>query len=332
MVISIDRGLHWAILILTAVLPHGWRVRARFNLLQKLQLRLLRQASIVMVRHPKTGGTWLRTMLTHLYAQHYGLSHKRVFKSDELWRQNRQLPRWAITNGSASWEKIVGQLVQADDAMLAGKKFLFVARHPGDIVVSWYIQYTKRTKAFKRELLEWEAEHCIDREQISRDAFIHHPDFGLPWLIRYHNFWAEHLKDRPDALIVRYEDLRMETEPTLRRIADFIGEDFSAEEIKATVDFGDFNNMRKLESSNYFRNNSLKLRDPNDPEMRKVRRGQVGGYRSDLDNEMIEYIGRTIAEQLDPVFGYGDEVSSESNVPGFVDRRISAEMGTSSTP
>jgi len=303
-VLSIDRGLHWTILVLTAPLPHGPRVKLRYRWLKKLQLRLLDKANLLMIRHPKTGGTWLRAMLTHLYAQHYGISERRVFKSDELARQNSELPRWAITNGTASWEKVVGELFEENSPRLAGKKTLFVARHPGDIVVSWYIQYTKRTKRFKRELLEWEATNAIDRADITREDFIRHPDFGLPWLIRYHNFWAGQLKDRDDALIVRYEDLRHDTAATLRRIADFIGAPFTDEEIASTVAFGDFDNMRKLESNNYFSNNSLKLRSTSDPEMRKVRRAQVGGYRDDLDPDILAWVDQQIADQLDPVFGY----------------------------
>jgi len=304
-VLSLDRGLHWTILILTAPLPRRWRVAARLKLLRRLQLRLFERADLLMIRHPKTGGTWLRTMLTHLYAQRYGLSTRRVFKSDELARQRKGLPRWLISNGSASWEHVIGDLFRADSPRLNGRKTLFVARHPGDIIVSWYIQYTKRTKAFKRELLEWEAGTTIDRERISRSEFLRHPDFGLPALIRYHNFWAGQLKARPDALIVRYEDLRREPVPTLKRISRFIGEDFSADEIERTVAFTDFENMRKLEEGNYFRNNSLKLRDAEDPEMRKVRRAQVGGYCRDLSDEDRRWVDDLITRELDPEFGYG---------------------------
>ena len=316
MVISIDRALHWSILLLTAPLPRAWRVPTRYALLRRLQLRLLRWASILMIRHPKTGGTWLRTMLTHLYAQHYAISSKRVFKSDELWRQNKALPRWAITNGTASWEKVVGELFTAESALLQGKKTLFVARHPGDIVVSWYIQYTKRTKAFKRELLEWEAEQGIDRESISREDFIRHPDFGLPWLIRYHNFWARALIGRKDALIVRYEDLREHPNDCLRRISDFLEAPFTDAEIQAAVEFGSFGNMQKLEQQNYFQNNSLRLRNPNDPETRKVRRARVGGYRDDLDGELLAWVNREIEDKLDPVFAYGTDVSRASSSAG----------------
>ena len=305
MVISVDRALHWAILILTTPLPRAWRVRARYRLLARLQLGLFRRAQILLIRHPKTGGTWLRTMLTHLYAQHFGISQRRVFKSDELSRQNPELPRWLITNGTASWERMIGEMFAAQSPLLAGKKTLFVARHPGDIVVSWYIQYTKRTKLFKRELLEWESQQTIDRERISRSEFIRHPDFGLPWLIRYHNFWAEHLRDRSDALIVRYEDLREHPVRTLRKVSSFIDAPFTDEEIANTVAFADFDNMRKLEEQNYFRNNSLKLRGGGDPDMRKVRRARIGGYTADLDETDRAWVDEMIERELDPVFGYG---------------------------
>ncbi len=305
MVMSLDRGLHWIILILSAPLPQRWRVAMRVKLLRKLQLRMLRRADLLMIRHPKTGGTWLRTMLTHLYAQRYGISTRRVFKSDELALQHKDLPRWLISNGYFSWEEVIADRFRRDSAELAGKKTLFIARHPGDIVVSWYIQYTKRTKAFKRELLEWEASTPIDREHIGRSEFLRHPDFGLPALIRYHNFWAEQLKNRPDALIVRYEDLRLQPENTLQTLSEFIGEDFTAAEIEQTIEFTDFDNMRKLEEGNYFRNSSLKLRDSKDPEMRKVRRAQVGGYCRDLDEADRSWVDELIASELDPVFNYG---------------------------
>lgn len=307
MVLSLDRGLHWSILILSAPLPGRLRIALRLKLLSRLQRRLLRRADLLMIRHPKTGGTWLRTMLTHLYAQHYGISTRRVFKSDELALQHKGLPRWLISNGYFSWERIIAERFRSNSSELAGKKTLFVARHPGDIVVSWYIQYTKRTKAFKRELLEWEAATPIDREHVSRSEFLRHPDLGLPALIRYHNFWAEQLVKRPDALIVRYEDLRLDPKRSLAKIAEFIGEDFTAEEIEKTIAFTDFGHMRKLEEGNYFRNNSLKLRDAKDPEMRKVRRAQVGGYCQDLDADDLAWVDQQITEQLDPVFGYGRE-------------------------
>jgi hypothetical protein len=180
MIISHDRARHWAILASTGALPQRQRVRLRRRWLASLQQRMLERADVVFIRHPKTGGTWLRAMLTQLYASRDGISPKRVFKSDELRRQNRNLPRFLITNGYFTWERLVADRYAANDPILKGKKTLFMARHPGDIVVSWHRQYQKRTKPFKRELLEAEMAEPVDWQSLDRWTFIQRPELGLP--------------------------------------------------------------------------------------------------------------------------------------------------------
>ncbi|MFU8814333.1 MAG: sulfotransferase domain-containing protein [Pseudomonadales bacterium] len=306
MILSVDRLQHWSYLALTAVLPHNLRVKSRLTLLRNLQRRMLQRADIVFIRHPKTGGTWVRAMLTHLYAARDGISQKRVFKSDELQRQNPKLPRYLITNGYASWEHMVADAYASRDPILAGKKTLFLARHPGDIAVSWHRQYRKRTKAFKRELLEYEMGTKVDWQNMDRWEFIQRPELGLPSLISYQNFWAEQLAGRDDALILRYEDLRRDTEAELARIVEFLGESFTPEQISAAVAFGSVDNMRTLEHSGYFQNSSLRLRDANDPDTFKVRRAKPGGYRDDLTSEQADWVEAQVREHSHPALGYAD--------------------------
>jgi hypothetical protein len=305
MVISIDRIHHWAILSATALLPKPLRVSMRLRLLGRLQRRMLERADVIFIRHPKTGGTWLRAMLTHLYADRDGISSKRVFKSDELQLQNRALPRFVITNGLMSWERLVADAFESRDPVLNGKKTIFLARHPGDVAVSWHRQYQKRTKAFKRELLEAEMPDAVDWQSLDRGSFIRRPELGLPALIEYHNFWARTLAGRNDALIVRYEDLRENTEAELRRIVAFLGEQFSDAQIREAVAFGSVDNMRALEHSGYFQNSSLRLRDSQDPDTFKVRRAKVGGYRDDLSDEEAAWVESEIEAGCDPALGYG---------------------------
>lgn len=252
---------------------------ARLRLLGALQGSMLRRADVLLIRHPKTGGTWLRAMLTRLYAGKYGLTDRRVFKADELHRQHRGLPRFLITNGYASWERLVADAFTRRDPVLDGKRIVFVARHPADIVVSWYIQ---------------------------------HPGLGLPALIEYHNFWARALAGRDNALIVRYEDLRLDTAATLHRLTDFIGEPFTAEQIEDAVAFGSVDNLRALERSHYFHNNSLRLRDASDDTLLKVRRAKVGGYLDDLGPEQLEWVDSQL-QNLDPVFGYTNSGSGPNS-------------------
>lgn len=302
---SVDRNWRKAIVRSTAWLPRPLRVRARAAALARLQRALLARADVVLIRHPKTGGTWLRVLLTHLYAQHYGTSLRRALRSDELARARPGLPRFLITSGYQNWERLVAAAFERDDPALRGKKVLFLGRHPGDVAVSWHRQYTLRTTPFKHELTE--AEFGPIPLDIGRFDFVQHPGLGLPAVIAYHNLWARLLKDRPNTLLIRYEELLADTAGTLARIAALLGEPFSADEIAAAVAFGAADNLRELERGGFFQNRSLRLRDPDNPDTLKVRRARPGGYRADLEPAQAAWVDEQIARHLDPFWGYRAE-------------------------
>ncbi|MEE2675069.1 MAG: sulfotransferase domain-containing protein [Myxococcota bacterium] len=288
----------------TAPLPSRLRVRARYKWLLDLQLAQARRSDCAVVRHPKTGGTWLRVLITRLYAAKYQLPSRRVVRTDELHRIDPRVPVFLSSSGYLSWERGWGDLV-ATDPVLREKKLLLLARHPGDIVVSWYIQFTKRTSAFKREMMLAEMSDPIDRDRIQRWDFIQHPEIGLPRIIDYYNYWHRNLERLPDAMVVRYEDLRAATGAELDRVGAFLGESFSAAQIDDAVDFGSFDKLREKERSGYFDNRSLTLRNASDPETLKVRRGEVGGYRSDLSEEQLAWVDEQIETRLVGAYGYG---------------------------
>lgn len=307
MVISHDRVAHWAIVYATGWMPHKARVAARYRLMASQRRGMLRRAQVVMIRHPKTGSTWLRTLLTQLYHHRDGISPKRVFAADELARQKPGLPRWVISNGYYSLERLILDAYRSDDPLVSGKKTILLARHPGDIAVSWHRQYQKRTKRFKRELIE--ADACrnseVDLRSLDRWEFIQRDELGLPAILRYYNDWAEALADRRDALIVRYEDLRSDTDKTLRRVTALLGEEFEDEHYENAIAFGSVDNMRKLERSGYFQNASLRLRDADDPDALKVRRARVGGFRGDLTPEQADWVEEQVRAHCHPALGYG---------------------------
>ena len=311
MVISHDRLKHWAIIYATAWLPRSARISSRYKLLARQRRGMLERRDVVMVRHPKTGSTWLRTLLTQLYHRRDGISPRRVFAADELALQKKGLPRWIISNAWYSLEKLIAEAYSNNDPLIQGKKTILLARHPGDIVVSWHRQYQKRTKDFKRELIE--ADVCpggdIDWRSLDRWSFIQREELGLPAIIRYYNFWAETLADREDALIVRYEDLRGDTETTLRRVTGLLGETFEDRHYQEAIDFCSVDNMRKLEKTGYFQNNSLKLRDARDPDALKVRRARVGGFRSDLSPEQADWVEAQVSSLCHPALGYGNQTA-----------------------
>lgn len=306
MVISHDRLAHWAIVYATAWLPRKQRVAARYRLMSRQRHNMLRRCQVVMIRHPKTGSTWLRTLLTQLYHHRDGVSPRRVFAADELALQKPGLPRWVISNGYYSLEREILEAYRRDDPLVQGKKTILLARHPGDIAVSWHRQYQKRTKRFKRELIEADIARGLDVDLRSLDrwAFVQREELGLPAIIRYYNAWVEALAGRDDALIVRYEDLRADTEATLRRITALLGEDFDDEHYRRAIEFGRVDNMRQLERSGYFQNASLRLRDAADPDALKVRRAQVGGFRGDLNAGQADWVEAQVQQHCHPALGY----------------------------
>jgi len=296
----------WSVLLPTAVLPTPWRVAARRHYLARLELAKAERTGLLIIGHPKSGNTWLKVMLSRLYQVRHGLPASLIVTSDELARRNPAIPRITATNGHYSYEGIVGEALApgAPDSPLRHKPIVLLARHPCDIAVSWYFQFTRRQSAHKQELINHFIDHPIDRRTIALWDFVRHSDIGLPLLIDYLNRWQDNLQGLERALMVRYEDLRAAPAKTLRRITALMGETFRDEEIAEAVGFGSFDNLRALESRGFFRQGGLSLRNPNDPESFKVRRAKVGGYRDYFSTEQTAELEQLVAERLSPAFGY----------------------------
>jgi hypothetical protein len=307
----------WSILAPTAVLPTPWRVAARERLLARLELAKARRAGLIIIAHPKSGNTWLKAMLSRLYQVRYDLPASLLGNTDELANRNPAIPRFAASNGCYSYEGSVGKALspESPDPALRNTPTLLLARNPLDIAVSWYFQFTKRQSAHKQELINHSIAHPIDRGTIDMWDFVRHSDIGLLFLIDYLNGWERRLSGHPRALTVRYEDLRAQPAETLRRITTLMSEDFSDAEIQEAVDFGSFDNLRKLETSGFFRQGGMTLRNPDDPETFKVRRGKVGGYRDYFTPEQVAELEELTYSRLSPTFGYRPDDATQ---PGRV--------------
>jgi len=307
-VISLRDGVKKAVLLgATAALPRPLRVAARVRGLGALETAKARRAELVLIAHPKSGNTWLKVMISRLYQVRHGLPDGLIHKTDEFTRRVPEVPRLAASNGIYSYERAVGRLLDPEtgDPAMRDKAVLFLARHPCDIAVSWYHQFTKRQSRHKQELINAELEHPIDRTRIGIWDFVRHSEIGLEHLIRFLNGWQLRLANHPRARTIRYEDLRARPAQTLGRVLDLIGADFSEAEIAEAVAYGSFDHLRGLEAEGHFKQGGLTLRNPGDPNSFKVRRAKVGGYVDDFDAEQVEELDEIVAKQLSPVFGYG---------------------------
>ena len=294
------------ILIPTEPLPARTRVSLRRKYLAELELAKAHAANFLIIGHPKSGNTWLKVMISRLYQLRYNLPESKLINTDEFARKIPEIPRLAATNGYYSYEGEVGKLlaVGAPDNPLRHKPVLFLARNPIDIAVSWYHQFTKRQSRAKQELINHFIDHPIDRRQIDMWNFVRHSDIGLPFLIEYQNTWARNVEQLEKGLLVKYEELRAEPVPTLQKIIQLMGENFSEEEIRAAVEWGSFDNLQKLETSGTFSQGGMKLVNADDPSTFKVRRGKVGGYREDFPPEQVAELEALVRANILPQLGY----------------------------
>ncbi len=290
----------------TALLPHPLRVKARKHWLGRLEVDIAQRSQLIIIAHPKSGNTWLKVMLTRLYSLRHGIAAEDFSKYPSLADRNSAIPRFAATNGWYSYERAVGDKLQpkAPDSELKHKPIVLLARNPLDIAVSWFFQFTKRQSAHKQELINAELKHPIDRKNADMWQFVRHGEIGLPSLIEFLNYWEKALSSLDHTLITSYEALRANPAAVLKQITTLMGDTFSDSEIQEAVEFGAFDNLRKLESEGFFRSGGLTLRNAADPESFKVRRAKVGGYRDYFTAEQADELEALVRERLSPSLGY----------------------------
>ncbi len=175
------------ILAVSAPLPKRSRVALRVRGLGALEAAKARRAQLLIIAHPKSGNTWLKVMISRLYQVRFGFPDTLVHKTDEFTRREPSVPRLAATNGLYSYERAVRRLLEPEDPAMRDTRVLFLARHPCDIAVSWYHQFTKRQSRHKQELINAELANPIDRHAIGMWDFVRHSELGLLHLIEFLN-------------------------------------------------------------------------------------------------------------------------------------------------
>src|SRR5438034_675893 len=265
----------------------------RWNLSSRA--RELSGGDAIMISIPKSGRTWARTFLNAYFAYKKG----RQFSLDFTDRGEPGVPRIIYshdrfehrTKGN-TWDRLRGKYLIPRRA-LRERQIVLLARDPRDAFVSYFVQLTRRNPATPNEIKE-----------MSVDALLRHPRFGIAVMVEVMNGWITEFGDRSDFTIVRYEDLRAEPARLFHELLRAIGEkEIDDAVFGPAIDFSDFRNMQKLEAAGGFGSKILQPRDREDLESFKVRQGKVGGFRDYLSDESQHYADE-ICAALNPRFGY----------------------------
>ncbi len=264
------------------------------------QFDKLRRADVVIVSFGKSGRTWLRVMISHLFRVMYKLPENAVLGFDNFHNLNREVPKTFFTH-----DNYIKDFTGDFDTKTPfyNKQVVLLARDPRDVAVSQFFQWKFRVKSTKIAINNYPPRGS----DISLFDFVMGDNGGsMQAVTQYLNLWAREVNKIACFHLVRYEDLRARPREELRRILDFMDVDATEAQVNAAVDYSSYENMKKMEGSQQLRlaGGRMMPRDKDNPDSFKVRRAKVGGYRDYFTDQEVIAIDNRLAETLNPLFDY----------------------------
>ncbi|WP_373505328.1 sulfotransferase domain-containing protein [Aestuariivirga sp.] len=269
-----------------------WLKYKRWN---RKKLEKFAQADVILLRYPKSGVTWLRVMITQVYRARLDLPRSHLIGSRKFGALAGAAPKIfvAMDNFGLPRDRFLKGI--------EGRKVVMLLRDPRDVVVSLYFHFAKRSTDFERT-----AFGIPDNiETAGMFAFVMNPAYGLPKIIDFMNFWSAALETHPQALVLRYEDLKADPVKEFTRVMSVVDAAATAEEIRSAVDFAAFEKMKAMEAEGSFGVDILTPTDQSDQDSYKVRRGKVGGYVDYFSADEVKAIDTLVQNTLAPRLGYG---------------------------
>lgn len=290
------RVLHWQM----RGQPEAEILKAERKLRGVEQFDKLNKADIVVVSFGKSGRTWLRVMLSHLFRVMYNLPDNTIMGFDNFHNFNKAVPKVFFTHDNYI-KDFTGDFESKQP--FYHKRVALLARDPRDVAVSQYFQWKFRTKLTKLTINNYPPQGS----DISLYDFVMGEQGGSMQVISdYLNLWAKEAGKVENFHLLRYEDLRSMPHQELRRLLDFMQVGATDAHVDAAVDYSSYENMKKMETKKQFRlaGGRMMPADKDNPDSYKVRRAKVGGYRDYFTDEEVVAIDTKLATILDPVFNY----------------------------
>ncbi len=240
------------------------------------------QPDIYMVSYPKCGRTWLRVMI-----QKYNtlMGFENVDYHDRSIIKTGHAINLKFEHDQGNWVPAPPKIEELyfNTKKFGGQKIIFLVRDPRDVLVSSWYHLKYRENIYKGGL---------------RD-FVHEDLVGIQKVVTFFNLWMAN-KDKPAAFkLLTYENLHEKPEEELANILSFAGVAIDKEKVKQAVDESRFDKMKKLEQQGSLDEPWMKPGGKDLQQTVKIRKGKVGGYRKEMDEETIAYVNQYMDKHLD---------------------------------
>ncbi|MGI0497494.1 sulfotransferase domain-containing protein [Limnospira platensis CENA597] len=233
-------------------------------------------AEYLIISQPNSGRNWLRVMIGNVFQSLSGLKNI----------DPENISYFAELSPKIPYVKAVHERFKNPEDY-RDKNIILLVRDPRDAVISNYFLKTKRDKSPK-----WIPKSLSEfiREGYYLDDFI-----------ALCNAWKGYHDLPKSFLLLRYEDIRQDTQRELTKVMKFLDVQVSDSLIQEAVKRASFEQMREKETQSKLPNET----NPNiDQESLKVREAKVGGYQDKISPEDIDFIEKKLAQELDPSYGY----------------------------
>ena len=251
-----------------------------------VELRVARQADVVVVSYPKSGRTWLELLILAALGHHTGQLFDENATYSNVAANSGDLPLVIFTHAGGSWETATltaEEIANHVPPNIVDRRFVHLYRDPRDVLVSAYYHARNRSE------IPW----------LRPQDMLDDPVVGLPKLVAFMNNWSRQAQAAgARAMRVSYEKLKEQPQQTFHELCRFMGLPFSDEEIRQAVEDCTFERLRERESTTSTGNPWLRPMDRDNPDSFKFREGRTGGYRSFFTPEQIQWIETYMAEHL----------------------------------
>ena len=264
-----------------------------------------RPTDVILASFPKSGTTWLKALAfatlkrsTHPQSDcDHPLRHRSPhecvrFLEIELNDRNKDefeaLPSPRVLATHLPYSLLPGSI--NEDGERLGCRIVYVCREPKDALVSYWPFTRKAAAARGLDVRSFTIQEALELFCDSRCPS------GPQWL-HVLLYWEESLRRPERVLFLRYEEMLLEPEAHVRKLAKFMGCEFSEEEeedgvVSAIVELC---SLRKLRNMEVNRNGSTRLGTKNESFFRK---GVAGDWSNHMTPEMAQRLDKVVEDAL----------------------------------
>jgi hypothetical protein len=242
---------------------------------KELDRREFLASEFAFVSFPKSGRTWLRVTIGKIIHDYYGLDNQDyLLLSAEQMVQAGLAPIYITHDGINPWHP-ERTLISYNKSNYSQHKVIFLARDIRAIVTSYYYHIKYRYGIFDGDI----------------STFIR-GEWGIKTILEFHRAWFVNQAIPSDFLLLKYEEIHLDTKTRIQEILSFMGlENIPEEILNDAIAFGSFKNLKALEKKDAYPAKELKTKEQANKELgMKARQGQINSFVNDLSPEDIEYI------------------------------------------